>query len=257
MKVFIKVLPLIIAVVVSCTPSGKWYVGDWEYDGPELGWTPSSFSITEDNRFIQQEGWNEPLDTPKDNIYYLQNSDGVYVRLDPSTKSAWVGDIDGETGPFHKMTIKPADSNTSGSGSDSAWKSAFDGNGFLVLKSDDMFGGIGGISNIYIVMKGYGKDYKHGMFKVDKPARDYYGLFEMFDDVILFYDLRDEVELRDDRYNNFYASHSKLNQQFFTWEGSSIIKVKGIITGLNSVESFSQIKGSEAQQYAREGIINY
>ena len=86
-KVFIKVPPLIIAVVVSCTPSGKWYVGDWEYDGPELGWTPSSFSITEDNRFIQQEGWNEPLDTPKDNIYYLQNSDGVYVLTPTLNKS--------------------------------------------------------------------------------------------------------------------------------------------------------------------------
>lgn len=222
-----------ICLLVSCnnSSSGDWYVGDWEYDGPKLSWTLQAFSITEDNHFIQ-DGWEQELEAPQKNIYKIHNGDGAYVRLDASTKSAWVGDIDGETGPYHKKMTettratsdeaksKKQKVKSSGNNSDKAWKSAFSDDGYLVLKSENQYTQLGRTSYIYIVLKGYGNNYKRGKVTIHfSHSIESVGIYDYDDGALVFPELytatgypEDDIAIEGRLFNVAFSPSISINE---------------------------------------------
>ena len=80
-----------------------------------------------------------------------------------------------------------SDSNTSGTGLDRAWKSAFDSDGYLVLKSENQYTQLRRTSYIYIVLKGYGANYKRGKVTVHfDTAIENTGIYDYDDGVLVF-----------------------------------------------------------------------
>ena len=185
MKALIKALPFIIAVVVSCNSSDKWYLGEWT-DGE------NTFTITKTK--YSNPGWEQECP-----VTINETSSGeVFITLELGPEDFYGYDISADSerqklqlintnsGPYegqvfaeyHKKTTETANATSeepkskekkdksSGHNSDKAWKSAFDSDGYLVLKSEHQYTKLGNTSYIYVVLKGYGDNYKRGKVTV-------------------------------------------------------------------------------------------
>ena len=155
-------------------PSDKWYLGEWT-DGKE------TIVITE-NKFINStEGIESAVffyEEPDGRITiipeYCENDGGFadfYYMANSQTKQifsviAAYEDEDAKIKSVFNRVGTRDDSNMSGTGSDRAWKSAFDSNGYLVLKSEHQYTKLGRTSYFYVVLKGYGDNYKRGKVTV-------------------------------------------------------------------------------------------
>lgn len=175
--------------------SDKWYFGEWT-NGEE------TIIITEKKFINSAEGIESGVyfyDEPDGNITivpeFYENDGGFadfYYKANTQTKQifsviAAYEDYDAKIKSVFNRVGTKSDSNTSGTGSDSAWKSAFDSDGYLVLKSEKRYTLLGRTSYIYVVLKGYGANYKRGKVTVHfDTAIENTGIYDYDDGVLIF-----------------------------------------------------------------------
>ena len=206
------VLSLLFAAIVvsSCQPNDEWYLGEWEADDG------TSFTLT--NSTISSSSFWEGVDSFPIKFEKREGGGIDVVAFDPETGEE-MESINGvnmylyeETHEilltqdlweqlYHKKTVQIAeaskgDKNVDKKGGsktpDKAWKSAFDYDGYLVLKSEDQFTNniIRQTSYYYVVLKGYGANYKRGKvtFHFGSYIR-YVGIYDYDDGVLIFPEL--------------------------------------------------------------------
>ena len=168
------VLFLLMGNALSAQSSAKWYLGEWT-DGKE------TIVITEKQFINSAEGIDSSvkfIKMPDGTINIIpecyENDGGLldfYYMANTQTKQLFFvrapyEDVEEKIESVYNKVGTRSDGNTSGSGSDRAWKSAFDSDGYLVLKSENRYTRLGTTSYIYVVLKGYGNNYKRGKVTV-------------------------------------------------------------------------------------------
>ena len=174
--------------------SGKWYLGEWT-DGE------NTFTLT--NTKYSNPGWEEEYpvgiqEYPSGEVYihFDVNEEEVFIGYEISADSERqvLQLVNTNSGPYrgqviaeyHKKTTERA--KAGGNNSDNAWKSAFDSDGYLVLKSENQYtNSLRTTSNIYVVLKGYGNNYKRGKVTVHfDTAIENTGIYDYDDGVLVF-----------------------------------------------------------------------
>jgi len=268
MKTIIKVLLLIIAAsFTSCKSLDEnWIVGEWVADDG------TSFTITEDYHILFKSDWgNSSYLLEKEGEGFSYRFEDSWVSFDPSTKTAECGDLvsDDSEGPYHLAKPKSSKSTestkdnkasvktNSGKNSDKVWKSAFEENGgFLVFESLLTYsrGSYSTPTHLYIVLKGYGESRQKGMANIFLDGwAGWIGLYEMFDNVVMLYDLREEGKRGGREYSKPYTP---LTSQFFTWENTTPITITGNFDNYSEKVTWKQISNDIAKYLSRDETFN-
>ncbi len=111
MKSLLKTIlfALVALLFASCNGGDEnWYIGEWCIkDNSSNLFIINKFSITNDLRFVDSESSCELSQDDKNKNVYNLVGEILYVRLEPSTKTLWLGAVgEGESGPFIKVEPK-------------------------------------------------------------------------------------------------------------------------------------------------------
>ncbi len=262
-------------MAVSCTSSDKWYLGEWE--GPNgIGFTLTSTSMRWGDGPEEQvvyrfdelgRVWVDPADPndpewegsgylygdPKTNKFYSE--DVAYEDDEPVTCEYNRRKASTTKSSEDLKTAKKTGNNSKNS--DKVWKSAFEENGgFLVFESLLTYsrGSYSTPTHLYIVLKGYGESRQKGMANVFLDGwAGWIGLYEMFDNVVMLYDLREEGKRGGREYSKPYTP---LTSQFFTWENTTPITITGNFENYSEKVTWKQISNDIAKYLSRDETFN-
>lgn len=264
-KLCILLLFLLSGFCLSGQTNENWYVGEWTcvVEG-------NSVFITKDKRLIAPDyyrgsrkmyeadeigtttfyrvPWDD--DTPEEE---LTEENTISVGLDRADLILTLSTEEASMDYYLERNSSTngssqANSNQLSPGHDDEWKSAFErNNGYLVFKSDSAYKPGYETKNVYrpcyFVLKGYGRTFKHGIVKyVFYDSVEEMGLYEMDDDVLLFFDMRRSTPPRAIR-EGLPRTEFAINGQVFNLDFESGISFSGVIKE-NKI-TFNAVYGSE------------
>jgi|GEM_PF-5153632 len=200
MKALFKFFVLILFVLTSCQSQEDWYLGEWtndettftltkkEYSNPSWGQTcPVKIRKTSTGDvFIDllidkaEENWDYTISANNDSKVLSLVFDNFEIPFDKVIKE--------DAQPSSNAKVAQAEKTSKSTNLDKQWKSAFDSNGYLVLKSEVQYHKLPNTTSYYyVILKGYGANYKRGKVTVRFGTFiENVGIYDYDDGVLIF-----------------------------------------------------------------------